>query len=99
MYILPTKLYSAQQARDIDRIAQERPSIKGFQLMTKAAEAAFEAMQEHYPLAKNISVLCGAGNNAGDGYLIAAIALKAGYSVQLVSLGISTKQLPDINYS
>ena len=86
MQQIPTKLYSAQQVRDIDRTAQELPSITGFQLMTKAAEAGFKAIQEHYPVAKKLSVVCGAGNNAGDGYLIAAIALQAGYSVQLVSL-------------
>jgi len=86
MQTLPTKLYSAQQARDIDCIAQEHPDITGFQLMTKAAEATFIALQDHYPTAKKLAVLCGAGNNAGDGYLIAAIALHAGYSVQLISL-------------
>ncbi|OQK18145.1 bifunctional ADP-dependent (S)-NAD(P)H-hydrate dehydratase/NAD(P)H-hydrate epimerase [Methyloprofundus sedimenti] len=86
MQTLPTQLYSAQQARDIDRMAQELPSITGFQLMTKAAQAGFKAIQKYYPSASKISVLCGAGNNAGDGYLIAAIAIKAGYLVQLVSL-------------
>ena len=86
MRTIPTQLYSAQQARDIDRMAQELPSITGFQLMTKAAEAGFKAIQDHYPAAKRLTVVCGAGNNAGDGYLIAAIALKAGYGVQLLSL-------------
>lgn len=86
MQTIPTQLYSAQQARDIDRMAQELPSITGFQLMTKAAEAGFKAIQEHYPKARKITVVCGAGNNAGDGYLIAAIALRAEYQVQLISL-------------
>ena len=86
MQTLPIKLYSAQQARDIDRIAQEKTSITGFQLMTKAAEASFRAIQEHYPMAKKLGVVCGSGNNAGDGYLIAVLALQAGYRVQLVSL-------------
>ncbi|NOQ13329.1 MAG: NAD(P)H-hydrate epimerase, partial [Methyloprofundus sp.] len=95
MQPLPTTLYSAQQARDIDRIAQELPSITGFQLMTKAAEAGFKAIQKHYPDAKKLALLCGAGNNAGDAYLIAAIALKAGYSVQLVSLVAEGKLTAD----
>ncbi|NYT46653.1 MAG: bifunctional ADP-dependent NAD(P)H-hydrate dehydratase/NAD(P)H-hydrate epimerase, partial [Candidatus Methanofishera endochildressiae] len=86
MQTLPTPLYSAQQARDIDRMAQELPSITGFQLMTKAAEAGFKAIQEYYPAARKIAVFCGAGNNAGDGYLIAALAINAGYRVRLVSV-------------
>ncbi len=86
MQNLPTKLYSAQQASDIDKMAQEQPDITGFQLMTKAAEACLKAIQEHYPAAKRLIVVCGSGNNAGDGYLIATLALSAGYSVQLVSL-------------
>lgn len=86
MQTLPTQLYSAQQARDIDRMAQAVPSITGFQLMTKAAEAGFKAIQDYYPQAQKISVVCGAGNNAGDGYLIATIALRAEYHVQLISL-------------
>ncbi len=86
MQAIPTQLYSAQQARDIDRMAQQLYSISGFVLMTKAAEAGFKAIQSHYPTAKKLAVICGAGNNAGDGYLIAAIALRAGYHVLLVSL-------------
>lgn len=86
MQTLPRQLYSAQQARDIDRITQQQSSITGFQLMTKAAEAGFKAIQDYYPQVKQLSVLCGAGNNAGDGYLIATFALQAGYGVQLVSI-------------
>lgn len=91
MQTLPTQLYSAQQARDIDRMNQELPSITGFQLMTKAAEAGFKAIQDHYPKAQKISIVCGAGNNAGDGYLMAAIALRAEYQVQLISLVAAEK--------
>ncbi len=72
-------------------MAQEMPGVTGFQLMTKAAEAGFKAVKTHYPAATKLSILCGAGNNAGDGYLIAAIALAAGYSVQLVSLVAAEK--------
>jgi len=86
MQTLPTKLYSAQQAREIDRIAQEQTEVTGFQLMTKAAQASFQVIKEYYPKTKKIVVFCGAGNNAGDGYLIAKLALEAGYTVQLLSV-------------
>ncbi len=86
MQTLPTKLYSSKQASEIDRIAQEQSSITGFHLMSRAAEASIKAIQEQYPTAKKLGVVCGSGHNAGDGYLIAAIAIPAGYSVQLVAL-------------
>lgn len=91
MQTLLVKLYSAQQTRDVDILAQEQPGITGFGLMSKAAEAGFKAIQQYYPTAKKLSVLCGAGNNAGDGYLIAVLALQAGYSVKLVSLAAEDK--------
>ncbi|SCN47195.1 hypothetical protein BAZMOX_36377_1 [methanotrophic endosymbiont of Bathymodiolus azoricus (Menez Gwen)] len=52
MQTLPIKLYSAQQAREIDRIAQEQTQVTGLQLMAKAAEASFQVIKKHYPEAK-----------------------------------------------
>ena len=95
MQTLPTKLYSAQQAREIDRIAQEQTEVSGFQLMTKAAQASFQIMKQYYPDVKKITVFCGAGNNAGDGYLIAKLALQAGYKVQLLSVVAGEKLTGD----
>jgi NAD(P)H-hydrate epimerase len=95
MQTLPIELFSAQQARDIDRKAQQQIPITGFLLMTAAAEAGFAAMQAHFSTAKNILVICGAGNNAGDGYLIAKLALQADYDVQLVAVGATEKLIGD----
>ncbi|MBE0469516.1 MAG: NAD(P)H-hydrate dehydratase [Methyloprofundus sp.] len=95
MQTLPTKLYSAQQAREIDRIAQEQTQVTGLQLMTKAAEASFQVIKKYYPEAKKIVVFCGAGNNAGDGYLIAKLALQAGYKLQLLSVVAEEKLTGD----
>ncbi len=95
MQTLPTKLYSAQQAREIDRIAQEQTEVSGFQLMTKAAQASFQIIKQYYPDVKKIAVFCGAGNNAGDGYLIAKLALQAGYKVQLLSVVAEEKLTGD----
>ncbi|MDC9729826.1 MAG: NAD(P)H-hydrate dehydratase [Methyloprofundus sp.] len=81
-----TNLYTAQQTREIDRRAQEKLSISGFQLMLKAAEASLQFIKEHYTSVQKITVLCGAGNNAGDGYLLAKLAQQSGYQVTLLSL-------------
>lgn len=91
MQKLPRELFSAQQARAIDYTAQQQMPVTGLQLMTAAAEAGFAVLQKYYPAARSLLVVCGAGNNAGDGYLVAKLALQAGYQVQLVAVGAVDK--------
>lgn len=86
MQLSSTKLYTAQQTRDIDCRAQKILNISGFQLMQKAAAASLQVIKQHYTLVTKITVLCGAGNNAGDGYLLAKLALQSGYQVTLISV-------------
>ncbi|WP_136064564.1 NAD(P)H-hydrate dehydratase [Modicisalibacter radicis] len=80
-------LYLAAQVRDIDAraIALERGG-DGFALMQRAAMAAYRELRAHWPEARRLSVLCGSGNNAGDGYVLAALAAGDGLEVQLVAL-------------
>lgn len=86
MNCFPTKLYSAQATYNIDSIAINEYNIPGYELMTRAGQAVFNHLQNTYPLAKQILVCCGAGNNAGDGYVIARLAHLAGLNVKLISL-------------
>lgn len=54
--------------------------------MRRAGKAVLNALCQNYPQAKKILVLCGAGNNAGDGYVIARLAQQQGMTVRVVSL-------------
>ncbi|MDD5412279.1 MAG: NAD(P)H-hydrate dehydratase [Methylobacter sp.] len=81
MQKLPIKLYRAAQVRELDRIAIEERGIPGFELMSRAGAAVFECVRNKWPDAQSVAVFCGSGNNAGDGYIIAALALKAGLKV------------------
>ena len=83
---LPNRLYSAAQVRDLDArlIAAGTP---GFELMQRAAHAAWRALRRRWPDAQELTVLAGRGNNAGDGYLIAALAQRAGRRVQVITVG------------
>lgn len=84
--LLPLPLYSAAQVRELDArlIAAGTP---GFELMQRAAHAAWRALRRRWPQAGEISVLAGSGNNAGDAYLLAALAQKAGWAVRVLALG------------
>lgn len=77
-----TTLYSASQARAIDQ-AEITTGTPGFVLMERAGKAAFDKIIELWPECDELIVICGAGNNAGDGYIIAALAQAQSYPVRV----------------
>lgn len=54
--------------------------------MRSAGAAAFRALLDYWPEADRIAVFCGGGNNGGDGYVIARLALEAGLQVWVFSI-------------
>ncbi len=85
MQRLPKELYSVEQVREMDRLAIEDYAIPGIDLMRKAGHVVFELIQTHYAQCL-LAVFCGAGNNAGDGYVIAQLAKQAGFKVEVFYL-------------
>ncbi len=83
---LPYSLWRAQQVRDNEQKAAASLAIDMYSLMDKAGHLAFDTLREKWPEAKRILVLCGKGNNGGDGYVLAALAKDAGLDVQLCQL-------------
>lgn len=84
--VLPQQLYTAEQVRELDRLAIQQYGINGFELMSRAAKACFDAICRKWPDLSSIHVFCGAGNNAGDGYLIARLAHDQNIKVTVRSL-------------
>lgn len=78
---LPQQVYSAEQVRALDRCAIETFNTPGIDLMERAGAATFRALRQRWPRAKRIAVFCGAGNNGGDGFVVARLAKEAGYEV------------------
>ncbi len=85
----PQFLYSAAQLRELERIAIAERGIAADTLMERAGRAAFYALVCRWPRARRIAVLCGPGNNGGDGYVVARLAHVAGLDVQVLALGES----------
>lgn len=83
---LPINLYRAENVREIDRLAIEEHGIDGFELMQKAARFTFHLLNKLWPETKSLLVICGAGNNAGDGYIVAGLAKKHGIKVEVYYL-------------
>lgn len=77
-------LYTAAQCRALDRYWIEQRGMPGYALMGRAAQASFNLIQELWPNSHSLLVLCGAGNNAGDGWIVARLGRAAGWSVRVL---------------
>ena len=53
--------------------------------MTRAAQSALDLILQQYPDAGRWQIICGAGNNAGDGYVLARLAAQQGIVVSVIS--------------
>ena len=84
---LPAALYRAEQVRELDRLAIEEFAIPGATLMERAGIAAFETLGRAFPAARRLSIVCGPGNNGGDGFVLARHAAAAGLTVRVGLLG------------
>lgn len=88
---LPNQLYRSGQVRRLDEIAIGQLDIPGFSLMHNAAAAALEAALERWPQTRQLIVFAGAGNNGGDGYVLAGLARDRGLDVSIVQLAEADK--------
>ncbi len=83
----PQDLYDAAAARALDRVAIEDAGLAGLTLMQRAGRAAFEGLRRRWPSAARISIVCGVGNNGGDGFVIADLARQAGLEAEVILVG------------
>ena len=83
---LPHHVYSSADVRAIDAVAIGEYQLPGIELMERAGAAALAAAQQRFGKGAAIGIVCGAGNNAGDGYVIGRLALEQGHDVQLAAL-------------
>ncbi|MDD5033291.1 MAG: NAD(P)H-hydrate epimerase, partial [Methylococcaceae bacterium] len=83
---LPSSLFRAEQVRAMDRYAIDSLGIPGIELMRRAGAAAFSALRRRWPQTRTLSVVCGSGNNGGDGYVLANLALRSGLDVRVYPL-------------
>ena len=62
---------TAAEMREADRRTIEDVGVPGVVLMENAGAAVARALREHFPAARRLTVLCGKGNNGGDGFVVA----------------------------
>ena len=81
--------------READRHTIEDLGVPGMVLMENAATGVVDAVRDSFPDARCILILCGAGNNGGDGFAAARHLHNGGLDVQLCLLGDPTRLSPD----
>jgi len=91
MSSLPYSLYTSAQTRELDRLAIEEFGLSSNILMERAGEAAFRLLQTRWPDVRRIAVLCGTGNNGGDGFVLARLAHENKFEVSVFQMGDGSK--------
>ena len=84
---LPNNLYTAEQTRELDRITIEEFEVSGTVLMERAGTVAFDILKQHWPDAEKLCIVCGTGNNGGDGFVVARLASEQGHQVEVLIVG------------
>jgi hydroxyethylthiazole kinase-like uncharacterized protein yjeF len=77
------ELLEPAEMAEADRLAIAQGPLDGYGLMQRAGEAVAAVVLERYPGAKKVHVLCGPGNNGGDGYVVARLLKESGADVAL----------------
>jgi hydroxyethylthiazole kinase-like uncharacterized protein yjeF len=80
------KIVSAAEMREIDRVTSERFGVPSITLMENAGSAVARFVLSDYPQAERIGILCGKGNNGGDGFVAARKLVEAGRAVRVLLL-------------
>lgn len=99
------KILSAQQIKELDKYTIEHEPISPIDLMERACQAFILWFAQHVTIEKKIGIVCGTGNNGGDGLGIARLLKERGYSVtvwivrgemnETESFKINLKRLPE----
>ncbi|MES1945846.1 hypothetical protein C84B14_00815 [Salinisphaera sp. C84B14] len=92
---LPEVVYNAEQVAALDRRFIETFDVDGFELMQRAARAAYAELAHIWAMPGTMVVYCGPGNNGADGLLVADLARQGGWAVHVVSLAGTEKYTGD----
>jgi ADP-dependent NAD(P)H-hydrate dehydratase / NAD(P)H-hydrate epimerase len=79
-------IVTASEMREIDRVTSEQFAVPSLTLMENAGTAVADFALSQWPAAKRIGVICGKGNNGGDGFVVARKLKEAGREIHVLLL-------------
>lgn len=77
------EIVTASEMKEIERRANES-GLSYYQMMENAGTAAFATIRDEFPCIKSLFVFCGKGNNGGDGFVVARLAVNEGIKASVV---------------
>ena len=89
------KLLTALQIKELEAHTIERQKITSADLMQRAASKSYNWIKSQLGLTHSYTVICGPGNNGGDGLVLAQFLTRNNYDVDCVLLDISDKNTPE----
>lgn len=91
-------LPDAAQMKAADQYTIQTFNVPSLELMERAAMSCVEVMKEKASDLSNICVVCGSGNNGGDGFAIARLLVNEGYKVDVVMAGNTSRCTAETKY-
>ena len=95
---IPISLYDTEHVRKLEQQAIREDQLSdnpndnpGLSLMILAGEACFRTVVSRWPTIKQVLILCGGGNNAGDGYVLARLLVESGRNVSVIQIGDASR--------
>src|SRR5688572_25024877 len=77
------RILNTKQIRDLDAWTIQHEPIASIDLMERASRAFADWFMSHVDVTKKVEVVCGTGNNGGDGFAIARMLHEWGYQVKV----------------
>lgn len=99
-----TELLTSEQMRTLELAAMDAGETTGLALMERAGEGVCKSILKQWPelagTASHAIVLCGPGNNGGDGFVVARLLTQRGWTVDVFLWGDASAMPPDarVNY-
>ena len=91
--------FTVEKVKSIEARAVRSPGLSITKLMERASMAVFKEIERKFGGASELTIFCGTGNNAGDGYLVAAIAAANSVRVSVMEVGDVQKQSVEVAHA
>ncbi len=89
------KIFAAKQIQYLDQFTIANEPIASIDLMERASLAFVDQFTKYFNTSKEIHIVCGAGNNAGDGLAIGRLLIERGYDVKIYLLKFTQNYTSD----
>ncbi len=98
-----TEILTPEQMRALERAAIDSGAVSGRELMERAGQGVVEAILAEWPAlaegARSAEILCGPGNNGGDGFVVARLLRQRGWQVRVAFYGDAERLPPDARHN